>query len=71
MKCGYCNERMEEGTLQSAANRKVYYLPKGKSVPMANKVQIEKVGGFILSKGLSNKAKAFYCPKCSKIIIDL
>lgn len=71
MRCGYCNQRMEEGTLQSAANRKLYYLPKGKSVPIANKVQIEKSGGVMVSRGLSNKVKAYYCHDCKKIIIDL
>ena len=71
MKYGYCNQRMEEGTIQSAANRQIYYLPKGKSVPIANKAQIKTDDGFILSKGLSNKVKAYYCPDCKKVIIDL
>ena len=69
MKCGYCNNEMEEGWIPTAA---IEWIPNGGELKLRYNNE-NKITGFRIGQlQLLNKKrqKAWYCPICDLLLIN-
>lgn len=74
MKCPYCEQIMELGSIITSADSFVYWLPNDEKLinPLLwSRKTIGQKKGVLFSKKLSyRKISAFICRKCNKCIFD-
>lgn len=64
MKCPYCGEEMERGSIQSNGSTLIFSTREHPFCKLAGKDDVQ------LARGLDAEAEAHRCQSCKKILID-